>query len=71
MMRDYPLTFELMDEMQDMYSELKYLRRENARLRQVEKEYDEFLRKSIQNSNQQIGNWIGLLLNYDIEVTER
>lgn len=57
------ISLKLADEINDLYDEVMYLRAENARLRKVEAEYNQFVYDSIVTSQQSMANWIGLLVS--------
>ena len=68
MERDYSLTFGFIGEIEDMYTELKYLRKEVARLEIIEKKHNDFVQNSINNSHQMMANWLDVLTSDKITI---
>ena len=68
MEKDYSLTSALIEEIEDMHSELRYLRKEVARLEIIEKKHNDFVQSSINNSHEMMGNWLKVLTSDKITI---
>jgi len=68
--RDYSLTFGFIGEIEEMHSELRYLRKEVKRLQGIEKQFNNHVQESIKNSHEMMGNWLGVLTSGKITINE-
>jgi len=66
--RDYSLTFGFIGEIEDMYNELRYLRKEVVRLQGIEKQFNDSVQESIKNSHEMMGNWLNVLTSGKISI---